>query len=132
MKKFLNEFKEFISKGNALTLAVGVIIGGAFSTIVNSLVADVISPIIGLVTGGIDFSRLSFGIKDAQIMIGNFINAVITFLITALVLFLIIRAFNRFEELKKKKEEEPEATPEPVPTELDVLNEIRDILKEKK
>lgn len=132
MKKFLNEFKEFISKGNALTLAVGVIIGGAFSTIVNSLVADVISPIIGLVTGGIDFSRLSFGIKDAQIMIGNFINAVITFLITALVLFIIIRAFNRFEELKKKKEEEPEATPEPVPTELDVLNEIRDILKEKK
>ena len=131
MKKFLNEFKEFISKGNALTMAIGVIIGGAFSAIVNSLVADVISPIIGLVTGGIDFSNLSFGIKDAQIMIGNFINAIITFLITAFVLFIVMRAFNRFEALKKEKEE-PETPAEPVPTELDVLNEIKDILKDRK
>lgn len=131
MKKFLNEFKEFISKGNALTMAIGVIIGGAFSAIINSLVADVISPIIGLITGGIDFSTLSFGVKDAQIMIGNFINAVISFLITAFVLFIIMRAFNRFDDLRKKKEE-PAPVEEPVPTELDVLNEIKEILKDRK
>lgn len=136
MKKFFNEFKDFIAKGNALTMAVGVVVGGAFTAIVNSLVGDVISPIIGVITGGVDFSKVSFGIGDAQIMIGNFINAIISFIITAFVLFIVVRAFNRFDELNKKllnKEEEKEETiVAPVQTELDVLNEIKDLLKEKK
>ena len=130
MKKFMTEFKEFIAKGNVMTMAVGIIIGGAFTAIINSLVADVISPIIGLILGGTDFSAISFGIGDAQIMLGNFINAIITFLITALVLFYIIKAFNKFDELKKKEEEEPAPEEEPaVPEDIQLLSEIRDLLK---
>lgn len=129
MKKFMTEFKEFIAKGNVMTMAVGIIIGGAFTAIINSLVADVISPIIGLILGGVDFSKVSFGIGDAQIMIGNLINAIITFLITAIVLFFIIKAFNKFDELKKK-EEEPAPEEEPaVPEDIQLLTEIRDLLK---
>ena len=129
MKKFMTEFKEFISKGNVMTMAVGIIIGGAFTAIINSLVADVIGPIIGLILGGKDFSTMSFGIGDAQIMYGNFINAIITFLLTAVVLFFIIKAFNTFDNLKKKEEEE-EAPAEPEPSdEAKLLVEIRDLLK---
>lgn len=130
MKNFVKEFKEFIAKGNVMTMAVGIIIGGAFTAIINSLVADVIGPIIGLIIGGKDFSAMSFGIGDAQIMYGNFINAVITFLLTAIVLFFIVRAFNKFEELKKKEEPEEEAPAEPEPSdEAKLLIEIRDLLK---
>ncbi len=130
MKNFAKEFKEFIAKGNVMTMAVGIIIGGAFTAIINSLVADVIGPIIGLIIGGKDFSAMSFGIGDAQIMYGNFINAVITFLLTAIVLFFIVRAFNKFEELKKKEEPEEEAPAEPEPSdEAKLLIEIRDLLK---
>ncbi len=129
MKKFMTEFKEFIAKGNVMTMAVGIIIGGAFTAIINSVVADVISPIIGLILGGTDFSTLSFGVGDAQIMIGNLINAIITFLITAVVLFFIIKAFNKFDDLKKK-EEEPAPEEEPaVPEDIQLLTEIRDLLK---
>ncbi|MBP3759227.1 MAG: large conductance mechanosensitive channel protein MscL [Firmicutes bacterium] len=129
MKKFMTEFKEFIAKGNVMTMAVGIIIGGAFTAIINSVVADVISPIIGLILGGTDFSALSFGVGDAQIMIGNLINAVITFLITAVVLFFIIKAFNKFDDMKKK-EEEPAPEEEPaVPEDIQLLTEIRDLLK---
>ncbi len=129
MKKFMTEFKEFIAKGNVMTMAVGIIIGGAFTAIINSVVADIISPIIGLILGGVDFSKVSFGIGDAQIMIGNLINAIITFLITAVVLFFIIKAFNKFDELKKK-EEEPAPEEEPaVPEDIQLLSEIRDLLK---
>ena len=129
MKKFMTEFKEFIAKGNVMTMAVGIIIGGAFTAIINSVVADVISPIIGLILGGTDFSALSFGVGDAQIMIGNLINAIITFLITAVVLFFIIKAFNKFDEMKKK-EEEPDPEEEPaVPEDIQLLTEIRDLLK---
>ena len=129
MKKFMTEFKEFIAKGNVMTMAVGIIIGGAFTAIINSVVADIISPIIGLILGGVDFSKISFGVGDAQIMIGNLINAIITFLITAVVLFFIIRAFNKFDELKKK-EEEPAPEEEPaVPEDIQLLTEIRDLLK---
>ena len=125
----MTEFKEFIAKGNVMTMAVGIIIGGAFTAIINSVVADVISPIIGLILGGTDFSALSFGIGDAQIMIGNLINAIITFLITAVVLFFIIKAFNKFDDLKKK-EEEPAPEEEPaVPEDIQLLTEIRDLLK---
>ncbi|MBQ4466944.1 MAG: large conductance mechanosensitive channel protein MscL [Firmicutes bacterium] len=129
MKKFMTEFKEFIAKGNVMTMAVGIIIGGAFTAIINSVVADIISPIIGLILGGVDFSKVSFGIGDAQIMIGNLINAIITFLITAIVLFFIIKAFNKWEE-SKKKEEEPAPEEEPaVPEDIQLLSEIRDLLK---
>ena len=129
MKKFMTEFKEFIAKGNVMTMAVGIIIGGAFTAIINSVVADIISPIIGLILGGVDFSKVSFGIGDAQIMIGNLINAIITFLITAIVLFFIIKAFNKWEE-SKKKEEEPAPEEEPAgPEDIQLLSEIRDLLK---
>ncbi len=129
MKKFMTEFKEFIAKGNVMTMAVGIIIGGAFTAIINSVVADIISPIIGLILGGVDFSKLSFGVGDAQIMIGNLINAIITFLITAVVLFFIIKAFNKFDDMKKKEEEPaPEEEPE-VPEDIQLLSEIRDLLK---
>ncbi len=129
MKKFMTEFKEFIAKGNVMTMAVGIIIGGAFTAIINSLVADVISPIIGLILGGTDFSEVSFGIGGAQIMLGNFINAIITFILTAIVLFFIIKAFNKFDEMKKK-EEEPAPEEEPaVPEDIQLLSEIRDLLK---
>ena len=125
----MTEFKEFITKGNVMTMAVGIIIGGAFAAIINSVVADIISPIIGLILGGIDFAALSFGIGDAQIMIGNLINAIITFLITAVVLFFIIKAYNKFDEMKKKEEEPaPEEEPE-VPEDIQLLSEIRDLLK---
>ena len=129
MKKFMTEFKEFIAKGNVMTMAVGIIIGGAFTAIINSVVADIISPIIGLILGGVDFSKLSFGVGDAQIMIGNLINAIITFLITAVVLFFIIKAFNKFDDMKKKEEEPaPEEEPE-VPEDIQLLSEIRDLLE---
>ena len=129
MKKFMTEFKEFIAKGNVMTMAVGIIIGGAFTAIINSVVADIISPIIGLILGGVDFAEISFGVGDAQIMIGNLINAIITFILTAVVLFFIIKAFNKWDE-RKKKEEEPAPEEEPaVPEDIQLLSEIRDLLK---
>ena len=122
---FMKEFKEFIAKGNVMTMAVGIIIGGAFTSIVNSLVEDVIGPIIGMITGGIDFSGLSVKVGDAELLIGKFIQAIITFLITAFVLFLIMKAFNKFQ---KKQEEEPAPEPE-TPADIVLLTEIRDLLK---
>ncbi len=106
MKKFLQEFKEFAVKGNAMQLAIGVIIGGAFTAIVNALVANIFTPILGLITGGLNFDSLSFGIGDAQITYGAFISAVINFILTALVLFLLVKAINR---LNRKEKETPAA-----------------------
>lgn len=120
----LKEFKEFISKGNALDLAIGVIIGGAFGAIVTSIVGDILMPLIGVIMGGIDFSGLSVTIGNAEILYGKFIQAAINFLIIAFVLFLIIKAINN---LKKKEEEEP-APAEPSKEEV-LLTEIRDLLK---
>ena len=90
MKKFISEFKAFISKGNVMDLAVGVIIGGAFQSIVNSLVNDIIMPLLGVLTGGLDFSHLAITVGEAQILYGSFISAIINFLLMALVLFLVI------------------------------------------
>ena len=118
---FFKEFKEFITKGDMMSMAVGIIIGGAFSAIIGSLVADVLGPIIGLFLGGVDFSTMSVGVGDAQVMIGKFIQAIITFLITALVIFIMMRQFN------KMKKEEPEEDPEPS-DEVKLLTEIRDAL----
>ncbi len=107
-KSFIKEFKEFISRGNVMDMAVGVIIGGAFTAIVNSLVNDIFNPLLGLITGGADFSTLSFGFMDAQFMYGSFITAVINFLLVALVLFLVIKAMNK---LHLKKQPEAPAAP---------------------
>ena len=120
----LKEFKDFIAKGNVLDLAVGIIIGAAFTAIVTSLVDDMINPLIGLVIGGFDFSTISFGLGDAQFMIGNFINAVIKFLIVAWVVFLIVKAVNRM------KGEKPAAPAAPAgPSEVYLLKDILAQLK---
>lgn len=120
----LNEFKAFISRGNVIDLAVGIIIGAAFTAIVTSLVDDIVNPFIGMIIGGIDFSSVGFSIGDAKFAIGNFINAVIKFLIIAWVVFLMVKAMNR---LMPKK---PEAPPAPKgPSEADLLAEILAELK---
>jgi large conductance mechanosensitive channel len=117
----LNEFKAFISKGNVLDLAVGIIIGAAFTAIVTSLVDDLVNPLIGMIIGGIDFSSWGLSVGDAKFAIGNFINAVIKFLIIAWVVFLIVKAVNR---MMPKKEEAPAG-----PSDNDLLKEILTQLK---
>jgi large conductance mechanosensitive channel len=131
MKGFIKEFKEFIAKGDVMSMAVGIIIGGAFTAIVTSIVDDIIGPVIGLICGGLDFSSISVGIGDAQLMFGNFIQAVINFLITAIVLFLIIKSFNKMKEEadKLRKKEAEEAAEEDPSEEILLLREIRDSLK---
>ena len=104
MKKFLNEFRDFAVKGNALNLAVGVLIGGAFQGIVNSLVQDIISPVIGLF-GKSDFSAYILTINGVEIKYGSFITAIINFLILAFVIFMIVKGVNSLTSLGKKKEE---------------------------
>ena len=109
MKKFIQEFKEFAVKGNVMDMAVGIIIGGAFTAIVTSLVNDIISPLIGVLVK-MDFNELTATILGVEVKYGAFIMAVVNFLIVALVLFSIIKAMNKASELVKKKEEEaPEA-----------------------
>lgn len=125
----LKEFKEFISKGNVIDLAVGVIIGGAFSSIVTSLVNNIFTPLIGLILGGLDFSNLSITFKDANIMYGAFIQSCIDFLIVAACLFVVIKAMNKLSDLRKK--EEAEVVAEEKSAELATLEEIRDLLKKK-
>ena len=105
MKAFMKEFKEFISKGNVMDLVVGVIIGGAFQAIVGSLVNDIIMPLLGIITGGLDFSHLAITVGEAQILYGSFISAIINFLLMALVLFLVIKALNKAKSLTAKPEE---------------------------
>ena len=105
MKAFMKEFKEVISKGNVMDLAVGVIIGGAFQAIVGSLVNDIIMPLLGIITGGLDFSHLAITVGEAQILYGSFISAIINFLLMALVLFLVIKALNKAKSLTAKPEE---------------------------
>jgi large conductance mechanosensitive channel len=124
----IKEFKEFIMRGNVMDLAVAVIIGGAFMAIVNSLVNDIIMPIIGVILGGVDFTTLAITVGEAAITYGNFIQAIINFLIIALVLFLLIRAINK---MSRKKPEV--AAPPPGPTvEEKLLMEIRDLLRERR
>ena len=120
----LKEFKQFIARGNVIDLAVGVIIGAAFTAIVQSLVKDLINPLIGIFVGKIDLSNLVFKVGDATFKYGSFINSVINFLIISFVVFLIVKAVNKIT--KKEEEEKPDT-----PTETDYLKEIRDLLKEK-
>lgn len=128
MKAFIIEFKEFIARGNVMTMAVGIIIGSAFTAIVTSLNQDIITPLLGLVLGQINFAGLSFTVGNATVTYGNFIQAVITFLITALVLFLMVKAFNKLTKKRTAKEEEKEE-PASVPEDIRLLTEIRDLLK---
>lgn len=119
-----NEFKTFIARGNVLDLAVGVVIGAAFTAIVTSLVDDLINPFIGLIVGGVDFSGLSVGLGEAQFMYGNFITAIIKFVIVAWVVFLIVKAINR---MMPKKEAAPAAPAGPTEGELlaEILTELK-------
>ena len=124
--KILGEFKEFIARGNVIDLAVGVIIGGAFGKIVTSLVNDVLMPLIGIFIGGLDFTDLSIKIKDASINYGMFIQNLFDFLIVAVCIFFMIKVINKFT----KKEEVVEEVKKDETVLL--LEEIRDLLKEKK
>lgn len=108
MKKFMNEFKKFICRGNVMDMAVGIIIGGAFTAIVNSLVADIITPLLG-VFGGMNFDQYVWNITgDVTLAYGKFITAIINFLIMALVIFFLVRTINKVSE-KYGKKEEPKA-----------------------
>lgn len=126
---FISEFKEFAMKGNVLDMAVGVIIGGAFGKIVSSLVDNVLMPIIGVLTGGVDFSALSVKVVDAEVKYGMFVQNVIDFLIIAFCIFLMLKGINKFN---RKKKAEPELPAAPAgPTQEELLAEIRDLLKNK-
>ena len=125
MKKLFNEFKEFISKGNVIDMAIGVVIGGAFSKIVTSLVNDIIMPLVGIIIGGLDFTSLSVKIKDSEILYGSFIQNVVDFLIIAACIFTVIKIMNKFK--KQKPAEVP--TPVEIPEDIKLLTEIRDLLK---
>jgi large conductance mechanosensitive channel len=134
MKQTVEEFKKFIMKGNVLDLAVAVMIGGAFNKIVTSLVADIFTPLIGLLLGGINFSGLEIKVEDAVIKYGFFIQSVIDFLITALVIFFLLKAITKITTMavkrgKKDQEEETKSDKPVEPTELELLKDIRDLLK---
>ena len=132
---FFAEFKQFIARGNVMDMAVGVIIGGAFKAIADSLVADIINPILGIFAGGnSDLSNLALHLPGGgDLMLGNFINAILNFLIMAFVVFCIVKAINNMHDKLSKPEPaaepEPEKEPEPTKEEL-LLAEIRDRLKE--
>ena len=141
----LKEFRDFIAKGNVMDLAVGIIIGAAFTAIVSSLVSDLINPIIGLIIGGIDFSNMYFvmsgtvpegvGLETAResgaavFAYGSFITAVINFLIIAFVVFLLVKFVNKIKDAAIKKEEIAAANAPAAPSEVELLTEIRDALK---
>jgi len=130
----IKEFKEFISRGNVLDLAVGVIVGGTFGKIVSSLVNDVLMPIIGMILGGLDFSNLSLTVGDAKIMYGSFIQNIIDFLIIAVCIFLIVKVVNKIVNMKPevKVEQRPdprEKTKVKKADDIALLEEIRDLLK---
>lgn len=126
VKKLGGDFKAFISRGNVVDMAVGVIVGGAFGKIVTSLVNDVLTPIIGVFLGGLNFSELSFGLKDAKIAYGAFIQSIVDFLIIAACIFVMVKVFEKF-----KKKEEPKVEEAPKKSdEVLLLEEIRDLLKD--
>ena len=125
----IKEFKEFISRGNVIDLAVGVIVGGAFGKIVSSLVNDILMPLIGICLGGLDFGGLTLKIGSASINYGMFIQNIVDFLIIAFCIFVFIKLINKIarHEDKKEKEEENKKSEEVI-----LLEEIRDLLKKEK
>ncbi len=143
MSKILNEFKAFAVKGNAVDMAVGVIIGGAFGKIVSSIVNDIIMPPIGWLIGGVNFSDLKLELPSvklgnetmqaATINYGTFIQTIIDFIIIAFCVFMLVKGINKLASMKKKEEEAAPAPQEPKPTKEELLlTEIRDLLKERK
>ncbi len=121
----LKEFKEFAMKGNVIDLAVGVVIGAAFGAIVGAVVDNIIMPVVGIITGGINFDALSVKVGDAELKYGMAISAAVKFIAIALFLFIVIKAVNS----TKKKEEAAPAAPAPTPEDIQLLREIRDALK---
>ena len=128
---FLAEFKTFIARGNVMDMAVGVIIGGAFSNITTSLINDIVMPLLGILTGSISFASLEVNIGPAVITYGNFIQAVLNFLVMAFVVFCLVRTINRLHRKKEAAPAAPPAPPEPS-IEEKLLTEIRDLLKERR
>ena len=128
--KTASEFKEFIAKGNIIDLAVGVVMGSAFSKIVTSVVSDILMPVIGMLVGGIDFSGLSVKVGEATITYGNFIQNIIDFLIISIFIFIFVKFIERLTKLKKQEEKaEEEKKEEKVDEQVELLKEIRDLLK---
>ena len=121
----MQEFKEFAMKGNVIDLAVGVVIGAAFGAIVGAVVDNIIMPVVGIITGGINFDALSVKVGDAELKYGMAISAAVKFIAIALFLFMVIKAINS----TKKKEEAAPAAPAPTPEDITLLREIRDALK---
>ena len=140
MKKFIEDFKKFAMKGNVIDMAVGVVIGGAFGKIVTSLVNDIITPLISMLTGKTNLAELSIPLSGEKgtdgyvgLMYGQFVQNIIDFLIIALSIFIVIRVIGKFKRKEEiKKEEEVEETKETLSKEQEILTEIRDLLKEKK
>lgn len=128
---FFGEFKQFIARGNVMDMAVGVIIGGAFSSITTSLINDIIMPILGIFTGSISFANMAVEVNGAVIGYGNFIQAVLNFLVMAFVVFCLVRTINRLHRKKEAAPAAPPAPPEPS-NEEKLLTEIRDLLKERR
>lgn len=129
MKGFISEFKAFAMKGNVIDLAVAVVIGAAFGKIVSSLVENIITPFIGLLLRGLDFSGLSYTVGDATMTYGKFIQSIIDFLIVALVIFMVIKVINRAKNAMEGEEEVVEKKPVEPSEEVKLLREIRDSLK---
>ncbi len=125
----IKEFKDFISKGNVMDMAVGIIIGGAFTAIVTALVDNILMPIIGAISGGFSVEDMAIKVGNAAIGYGAFIQAIINFLLIAWVLFMIIKAMNKAKAAAVKEEEPAEEAPEEKPADIVLLEEIRDLLK---
>lgn len=128
MKAFMKEFREFINKGNVMDMAVGVVIGGAFSAIVTSLVDNVVMPLVGIIAGGVNVSALAIEVGGATLGYGLFLQSIIDFLIVAFVIFCVIKTLNRMKD-KLHHEEEVAEEAAPVPEDIQLLTEIRDLLK---
>ena len=134
LKGGASDFKKFISRGDVVDMAVGIIIGAAFGKIVTSLVDDILMPVIGMIIGGVDFTDLSIKVGSATLKYGMFIQSIVDFLIVAFCLFLIVKAMNKVQDAVKKDEIEEaiEKEQENDAKEIEVLTEIRDLLKNKK
>lgn len=126
IKKGVSDFKQFISRGNVVDMAVGVIVGGAFGKIVTSLVNDILMPIVGVFLGGLNFTNLSVKVGSASVAYGNFIQTIVDFLIVAFCIFLMIKLFERFKKKEENIKEAPKKSDEVL-----LLEEIRDLLKDK-
>ena len=144
MASLIKEFKDFAMKGNVIDMAVGVIIGGAFGKIISSLVNDILMPLVGALIGNVDFTTLSATLRAPKLdsagevvkqavtlNYGNFIQVAVDFLLVAICIFLVIKAINKAKTLAEKKKEEEPAAPAPKPDDVVLLEEIRDLLKNK-